>query len=84
MACLVHYYNSLLQTIKSVLSAIGLQDTVYGIPNYSCLLAIELLNDGDVWAVRFMFQNGPAAAYKVTLTLLLRVRSQNSAEWVIQ
>jgi hypothetical protein len=62
----VLYNNALLQTIKSVLSAIGLQDTVYDIPNYSCLLAIELLNDGDVWAVRFMLQNGPAAVYKVT------------------
>jgi hypothetical protein len=68
---LLAYTLHTLQTIKSVLSAIGLQDTVYGIPNYSCLLAVELLNDGALWAVRFMFQDGPGAAYKVTVILLI-------------
>jgi hypothetical protein len=55
-----------LQTIKSLLSAVGLEDSVYGIPNYSCVLAVELLNDGDKWAVRLMFQNGPGDVYKVS------------------
>jgi hypothetical protein len=53
-----------------VLSAVGLEDSVYGIPNYSCVLAVELLNDGDKWAVRFMFQNGPGDVYKVSADAL--------------
>ena len=45
--------------MKGLLSILGLQDSVYGIPEYAAHICIELVDSGESWGVRIMFRNGP-------------------------
>ncbi|KAG5189160.1 histidine phosphatase superfamily [Tribonema minus] len=54
----LHVWSGHYPAQKSVLSLLGLQELVYGIPEYAAYLLMELLSQGGVWGVRFLFRNG--------------------------
>ncbi|CAM9667968.1 unnamed protein product [Chrysoparadoxa australica] len=84
-ALALHIASGHYPTMLSVLSAMGLQEQVPGIPGYASHIAIELLEDtvaAGEYGVRVKYQDGRAGDPAITLTLpVATVGVDGVVEW---